>query len=355
MNKEPKYRVLANLLRESIQKGIYPGGCLLKTENELAKEYDISRQTVRQALDVLVSDGLIERRKGSGTYVRQRKQRREKTMTIGVIANHISEYIFPAIIRGIESELSLNGYKMELSVTCDSIINERKILNEYLKKPIDGLIIEGVKTNLPNPNIQVYKQLSDIGVPYIFFNEYYHELEEAAYVITDDYTASKKAVQYLVKKGHKCIAGLFNMETLTGVKRYHGYLEGLLEENIDVNEKHIIWFTIDKPESIFEGESGSFLLKSLEGCTAIVCATDVMAVMLYDLLRKLNKRVPEDMAIVSFDNSIFSNLCSVKLTSMNHPKEELGLIVVKQLIKMIDGRNPEHIILPMDMVEKQST
>ena len=95
------------------------------------------------------------------------------------------------------------------------------------------------------------------------------------------------------------------------------------------------------------GEFGQRILKSLEGCTAIVCYSDQVAVGVFELLKKVGKKVPEDIAIVGFDNSFFSELNSVKITSLNNPKEGMGRIAVQQLLNMINGGHGEKITIPM--------
>ena len=355
MKQMPKYQSLADSIRKKIQEGVYPDGYVLDTENDLAKQYGMSRQTVRHALSILETEGILERKRGSGTFVKQKRLLRKKTMTVGVIVSYISEYIFPTIIRGIEAELALKGYAMKLSATSNCVDNERRILMDYQKQSIDGLIIEGTKTHLPNPNISIYRELAGIGIPYVFINGYYPEIQETAYVVTDDYHASKQAVQYLAKKGHRQIAGIFKSDDMQGVRRYQGYIEGLIEQELIVSEKSIIWFTTNNFDYIFNSSLGEMLLTYLEGCTAVVCYNDYIAVLLFDIIQKAGKRVPDDIAIISFDNSVYSDINTVKITSMNHPKEELGRIASRQLIQMIDGKKSEQIILPMELVEKESS
>ena len=355
MSNGPKYQILADIIRKNIGDGIYSDGQALDTENDFAKKYDMSRQTVRQALGLLEAEGILERVRGSGTYVKHKRVVREKTYTIGVIVTYMSECIFPIILRGIESELAQNGYTMKLSATLNQVGNERSILKEYLKKPVDGLIVQGTRTNLPNPNISLYKDLSEMGIPYVFFNGYYPELEEAAYVVTDDRAAGKEAVRFLAKKGHKNIAGIFKMDEMQGVQRYHGYLDGLIEENLDIRDESIMWFSTEERKTMFNGEFGQKIITSLEDCTAIVCYSDQVAVGVFELFKNSGIKVPEDIAMVSFDNSFFSELNSVKLTSLSHPKEGIGSIAVKQLINMINGGRNEKTIIPMDLVEKEST
>ena len=96
-------------LRERIESNVFPVGAKLPTEKELSAEFNISRQTVRQAFDLLRQDGLIRSVQGSGSYVNFASLHRQKTGQIAVICTYISEYIFPSILRGIENVTKENG------------------------------------------------------------------------------------------------------------------------------------------------------------------------------------------------------------------------------------------------------
>ncbi|NLL38694.1 MAG: GntR family transcriptional regulator, partial [Clostridiales bacterium] len=148
-----KYETLANKLRSKIISGVYKEGDMLPSENELVVSEKLSRQTVRKALALLESEGRISRRRGKGTFVVGNSVRRERTNNIAIVTTYISEYIFPDILRGIEQVLSQNGYTPFISATYNRVDNECEILKTLLTKPIDGIIIEGTKTALPNPNI----------------------------------------------------------------------------------------------------------------------------------------------------------------------------------------------------------
>ena len=117
MRYRSKYAQLFERLKREILRGAYQKGQRLPGENEMAQEYGMSRQTVRQALSLLEQEQLIERRQGSGTYVRCGEPRRKRSWNVGVMATYISEYIFPSILRGIEAELSEEGFFPLLSAT----------------------------------------------------------------------------------------------------------------------------------------------------------------------------------------------------------------------------------------------
>ena len=141
MKEKSKYLMLAGIIKEEISAGVYKSGEKIPGENKLAERYMMSRQTVRQALALLEKDGKIERRQGSGTYVADSFISKARTWNVGVIATYISEYIFPSIMRGIESELTENGFSPILCATQNRVDSERRILEDLMKKSIDGLIV----------------------------------------------------------------------------------------------------------------------------------------------------------------------------------------------------------------------
>lgn len=128
MATEPKYQLVASTLRREIADGIFAEGSLLTTEEELKRRFQVSRQTVRQAIALLEDDGLVVRRRGSGTYVKHGPRRHGETLTVGVVTTYITDYIFPSIVRGIEHVLSANGCMMNLSATYNRADHERMIL-----------------------------------------------------------------------------------------------------------------------------------------------------------------------------------------------------------------------------------
>lgn len=75
---------------------------------------------------------------------------------------------------------------MSLGVTQNRVETEAQLLRSFIESGVDGLIVEGTKTALPNPNIELYNKLQNMGVPCVFFNGFYQELPGSVYVVTDD-------------------------------------------------------------------------------------------------------------------------------------------------------------------------
>lgn len=120
----PKYQTVADTLRREIQSGQYDETMLLPTEQALCGQFQVSRQTVRQALSLLASEGLIERRQGSGSHLAKRDKGGRRT--VAVITTYISNYIFPSILREIETVLAANNCALTLYATQNLVANERK-------------------------------------------------------------------------------------------------------------------------------------------------------------------------------------------------------------------------------------
>lgn len=353
---KPKYRELAEWIRTHILDGTFSNGQKLSSENELSGQFGISRQTVRQAIGILESEGFLTRVKGSGTYVNSLGMNNNRTMTIGVITTYITDYIFPNIIRGIEEVLSANGYSMHLSVTKNKVAYEAKILKSLIEKGVDGIIVEGTKTALPNPNISIFHELDEIGIPYAFINGYYRELSPT-YVVTDDRGGGYMATQYLIKElGHTNIAGIFKSDDMQGHERYAGFASAMVENGADINDDVIAWFSTADLDLLFLPSAEEALIERFKDCSAVICYNDQVAIRLIDTYLRHGIDVPNDVSVISFDNSMLSNLSPVKITSLNHPKDELGREAAHRLLNMIHTRTKDtSLVMDMELVVKDST
>ena len=164
---KPKYEQLADNLREQILSGVYQKDELIPSENKLQEEYGLSRYTVRQAIGVLVEEGLLRKERGAGTFVSKIDQ---GTRNRGLIMTYLSDYIFPSIIRGLEKELSEQGYSLILGTTNNDPNQEKACLKRMLNRKVDGFIIEPTKSNQYNPNLAYYSMIKERNIPVLMIN-----------------------------------------------------------------------------------------------------------------------------------------------------------------------------------------
>ncbi len=354
--KPAKYRFLVDTIKDKIKSGGYEPGERMESENELSERFGYSRQTVRQALGVLESEGLIERRRGSGTYISRENRRTPHGCTVAIITTYISDYIFPTIIRGIEETLTGAGYSLTLGVTNNRVEEEGRILQSLIDRGVDGVIVEGTKTAFPSPNVELYRKLEQMGVPVVFFNGYYRDLPKPVYVVTDDRGAGLEAVDLLVAKGCRKIGGVFKSDDMQGHGRYSGFSEGLIRNGCPFEDENVVWYTTAEKNRLFRSDNRDYMFERLSGCDGIVCYNDQIAYGVIELLLERGVRVPEDVLVTGFDDSSVSEYSPVKITSFAHPKDEMGRVAANKLIHMLrDGEAEYPAVLDMPLHEKQST
>lgn len=331
---EMKYRQVIDWVRENIENGTLREGDKLLSENELSAHFGLSRQTIRRALGELEDLGMVTRMQGSGTYIGAASVRgREQHMNIAVISTFIETYIFPSILKGIGQVLTENGYTMQVYFTDNRVALEEEVLKLLLAKDdIDGLIVEPVKSSLPNPNIRYYEEIMERGIKLLFFNAFYPALD-CPCVRIDDTLAAGTAVRLLADAGHQKIGAVFKSDDGQGALRYQGYLEALDEAGLKTDQNWVVW--LDTPASSEMGPLSDYLFSRLKGCTGIVCYNDQIAYQLIGLALDRGIRIPEDLSIVGIDDSYLAGVCRVPFDSVAHPKEALGKKAAENLLAMI--------------------
>ena len=353
MTREPKYQALSEKLRYLIAEGKIEEGHALPTEYELAAQYGLSRQTVRQAIAQLEQDGLVRRLRGSGTYVHHGPRKAGGVHLATVITTYITDYIFPSIVRGAESVFSQNGVLMTLSATYNQTDTEKSLLEQALRQGADGLLIEGTQTALPNPNLALYEELRRRNIPFVMINGFYPELHSCTRVLMDDEKGGWMAAQHLIEKGHERIGGIFKSDDMQGRLRQQGFSRALDSAGIPLPEENLLWFSTQTREAFLD-DSGLPFYRVLPTLSAVVCYNDQIAVRLINQARQMGISVPEDLSVISFDDSAFASVCSPGLTSLRHQKEAAGRLAAQKLLTMMNGEQQESACLPWTIIERES-
>lgn len=327
---QKKYERIVAWVQEEITNGSLHRGDKLPSENNLMEHFSVSRQTVRRAMEALTEKGVVEGRRGSGTYVTvNTRQYAGKEIRITVMLTYVDTYIFPSIIKGIESVLSSEGCTLQIAMTDNAVEKERMLLKEFIHtQSVDGIIAETVKSALPNPNMELYREIENMGIPVLFVNSYYKELD-IPHISMDDRKAGYLAAKHLAECGHTRIGGIFKADDGQGHLRYAGYTDALMEQEIKIRGDQVIW--IDSEELRTMGEESAKFLKRLKGCTACVCYNDETAYKIVEIFRKAGHRVPEDLSVVGIDNSGLAKFCPVPLTSVENPVEKLGRTAAERM------------------------
>ncbi|MCC5891018.1 GntR family transcriptional regulator [Exiguobacterium sp.] len=363
MAQRTKYNMVKDHILEWIKDGTVRPGEKIPSENELVQSFGVSRHTIRQAVGELVNEGYLYREQGSGTYcspvlptsTSQTMERSGNGKNIGVITTYMSDYIFPSIIRGIESHLASKGYTLTLSCTDNNVEKERQCLEMMLDRQIDGLIVEPTKSSSYNPNIKYYLELEQQHTPYLMINQYYSQLTPP-YLIMDDEKGGFLAAEHLIKLGHERIMGLFKTDDLQGVHRMRGFIRAFREYNLPLEPELIITYTTEELVPSFYDVIHRVFKNADERPSAIVCYNDQLALNVLDQLRSLRLSVPQDVSLVGYDDSVLAVATEVKLTSIIHPKQELGRAAAEWIIAAVEKKDtpPSHTYEP-ELIVRNST
>lgn len=354
--KIPKYISVYNQLKNDIMNGSYADNNRLEPENILMEKYQVSRQTIRQAVNILEDSGLVKRRQGSGTYVTYEAVTPPESCpkTIGLITPSISESYFYTIISDIEKLLSEKGYLLQVFSTRNQLDLEHRILVNYLNYPVDGLIIDSSSIISPNPNMTLVHQIiSRQRTPVIFINGHPQSPDIAPHVYIDDYSLGKMAADYLYQKGHLNIAGVFGLDSDPVQKRYSGFSASMLANGLEQNVHNIIWFNSFQLDYSFDEKMFPNLPSILKRCTAFVCNEDASAIRIMKFLYSKGYRIPEDYSIISLFNSRI--LTSLGVTSFEQFSPLLSKIVTDKLIHMINGGTEDSYALSPDHIMERGS
>lgn len=259
-----------------------------------------------------------------------------KTQHSGTIAYFIPSIeimIYPAIVRAVEKAAMERGYTLLL---CD-ILEDKNIARDYVRKllsrNVDGFIFSTAldKSEL---DIEINEALSS-GIPCLnLLRSSDHEMDA---IVSDNLKGAKLAVEFLISKGKKRIAYLQGQTELRLYRtRLEGYRQQLKESGIDVDES-LIWNGYENFEKVAI-EKVITNIKNGIVPDAIFCASDHLSLDALYAVTELGLKVPEDIAIIGFDNLPITEMMNPRLTTVAQPFSEMGKAAVDRIIDMIEGK-----------------
>lgn len=343
-------------LKQQILTGQLKPGEKLPSENELSRDYQVSRHTVRKALSILQSEGYVYALHGKGTFCSEALIHTGKSKNIAVITTYLDSYIFTEVIQGIDRVLTEAGYSILLKNTRNSRNLEAKYLEELLEKDIDGLIIEPSKSQIFCRHMHLYEKLDEYKIPYVFIQGCFAQLREKPHVLLDDCGGGYEITKYLTGRGCREIVGIFKADDAQGQNRHKGYVRALQEAGILYDPDKVIWFyTEDRTIHPYEQMKQMARGRSQNYFDAVVCYNDQIAIEAIRALQEEGLSVPGDVSVTGFDNSYLAVNGRVPLTTIDHPKEKLGEMAAGLLLELIEEKDGKSIVIPPKVIVREST
>jgi LacI family transcriptional regulator len=251
-----------------------------------------------------------------------------QTMVLAVVIPDITNPFFAALFRGIEDGATPRGYQVLLCNTDGIPERERSHLQSLAARRVDGVIL--ASTFLKDPNV---RWLRHQRTPYVLVNRFSDEGADP-FVGSDDVTGATLATQHLIGLGHTRIGHLAGQPTIsTGVLRRRGYEAALAEAGIPADPDLLV-------ESGFVEEGGAQAMERLlslkEPPTAVFAVTDMTAVGAYGVARRRGLRIPEDLAVVGYNDIPLASRLIPGLTTVHVPIHEFGSMASGMLLEQID-------------------
>jgi len=355
---QPKYLQLKEALLRYLADEHYQADQKLPTEHALIGQFHVSRGTIRQALAELENEGVVYKIQGSGTFFSGNMgSDREQSHLLGVVTPMISHYIYPRIIQGITDAAQQSRYNVVLGSSHTSLGDEMGCIEQILSKGVDGLIFEPAPDFRYDSEGQLFSFLKTLSIPVVFMGAAIHDAELSC-VSLNDVEGGFRATKHLIAAGHRRIACIYPTSILAGIQRYQGYRKALDASGIAYDSR----FDKVLPSISAEGTSQKLPLLINELLelgksrpTAVVFFDDLVAVHGCTMLHEAGLRIPEDISVISFDDSELAS--RLALTSIAHPQYYLGKWAAELLLDKIahpEQRFRRHLLITPTLTVRHS-
>jgi DNA-binding LacI/PurR family transcriptional regulator len=324
---------LLKRLRQRIAEMSAPGD-FLPPERKLASELAVSRPVLRNGLKTLLETGELVSHPGIGTFVASKPfPKREDTVSapiIGLLLPDFGSPFFLEITESIEYAAFQHGYQVLLCNSRHQPAIEERHLRHLANQHVAGVILAH-DPHLPFP--ESISLLQERDIPYVaLFNA--PSSAHCDSVGVDDFSGIYQAMRYLVSLGHKDIGFCRPVPGDVPHPRENAYRKYMAEVGTSPPEHFVIPL-----EMLDEGryqEDLARVLARTPSPTAFVAGNDQTALLLMKRLFALNRRVPEEISIIGFDNLVFTEYLPVALTTVNQPKREMGRRALEMLLEHIE-------------------
>ncbi|MBV7505301.1 LacI family transcriptional regulator [Bacillus sp. sid0103] len=333
------------------------------TVYDIAKEAEVSVSTVSRVLNGTAPVKESTREKIMALINKYQFQpnalarslTKKETKMIGVILPDITNPFFPEVFWGVENEANSKGYTFFLCNTSGQPELESQSLTILREKQVDGIIFMGGRINLSNCSQELAKEVEDIAkkIPIVLVNG---NLPSSSLhrVIINEGKGAEMLTQHLIDLGHNEIAFFGGYDYVsTTTQKVKAFKKMMKANGFKVPNEWVLYgdFTMDAGKKMM-----AEILKREKRPTAIFCVNDVTAVGAVKVAVEAGLKIPEDMAIVGFDDTILASTVIPELTTVSQKSLELGKNAVNVLHKLINNEKVKKLtVIEPELVIRNST
>ncbi|CAM4376146.1 LacI family DNA-binding transcriptional regulator [Saccharibacillus endophyticus] len=343
--------------RRKIVQSDREGGKKMASIHDVAKEAGVSVATVSKVINNYPDVSDKTRKKVSQTIkelkyhpnVAARGLVKGRSWTVGVfVTNSFKNPFVSELLEGIKTALQNSGYDLVLlSTRFDD--PGYSFVEHCLSRNVDGVVGFGVARNDPH-----LEELLDSDIPTMFVDADIRG-RRAGYITTENKAGIMQAVEHLAQLGHSRIAFISGkLDNAVGSLRHEGFTEGMKKHKLPVHPDYV-------RVSDYSMEGGTIAMNDLltlkERPTAVVCTSDMMAFGAINVIHRNGLSVPEDISVIGFDNTYYSEIFSPALTTVNQNIPSIGSHAIENLIAMIENSDfaPSVVTEPSNLIVRCTT
>jgi DNA-binding LacI/PurR family transcriptional regulator len=336
------YEQIVDDLKGKIAAGELKPGDRIETQAELARKYKVSLITVKNALALLVNEGLLFSRAGKGTFVLEAPRKNAMLgshKTIGLVLQDLNHPYFSMIVQSVEERAYEMGFNVLVSGSSGNIEKEENQIEKFSTTGVDGLVIASL--SLEYRATGYIQKLHEANFPYVMVS-YIHD-PDFWYVGTDHELGGYMATEHLLKTGYRTIGYVHvGVKNLLSEVRKNGYSRALMELGAPFDPNFIFTLDPEHPgDSADRFQLGYRFGQKFKSVTrkpeALFFYNDMSALGFIQGAADHGIRVPDDVAVVGFDDATVARFASVPLTTVHQPVDKIGRSAVEVIQKRMEG------------------
>lgn len=332
------------------------------TIKDIARKLGVSATTVSNALNDKPGVGKNARKKIQNLAKKMGYQPNyfakglvsRQSYAIGLVITNIADPFYPELALGIQEKATESGYTMMLFNTEHSLETERKTIEMLKAKGVDGIILSTVHQDDPNISL-----LEELEIPFVLVNRLILNPMKATQIDSvslDNYGGSFKAAVHLCRMGHTKIAIIAgDLNSSTAIMRTKGAEDAFKKYDIELRKEWLIEGGYSKDNAYLAAQE---LLARPDRPTAILAQDDNMALGVREAAFEAGLKIPEDLALIGFNDIDISALTGIELTTVTQNQHSMGITCAELLINKLQHMSPKgvtnNIVMETELVVRNS-
>ncbi|MRX68552.1 transcriptional regulator, LacI family [Flavobacterium resistens] len=314
----------------------------------LKDHHSISDKTIKKVKKAAKEMGFVPNTLAAGL-------RGNKTKTIGVLIPTVTQPFLSSLISGIEITAQKSDYSVIIMQSHDSYADEVNMAKSLYSNRVSGVICS---LAMETRDTSHFEQFSNNNIPLVFVDRVPKDYNTFRVVI-DNYSAGYKATKHLIEQGCLRIAHLTAGAEFGNLynERRRGYMEALRDHNLPIIEELIVDLKSVTYEDGVKASNKLFDLKPIPD--GIFASGDIIAVSAVQTAKKRGIKVPEDLAVIGFNNDPISEIIDPNLSTITHPAEKMGKaaaeIIIKNLKSLKESEVQEITFLNTEVLVRESS